>query len=185
MTVATPAAYTFEIAQERFCLWAACRAAQAGSAKAKRIELIAALRSCGVVESLKNPETHKWTAKEYDAAFDEWVIQAQRHLEQESKKAVMYGVVAKLLATYVKGMFLVGRLRGTNLEGHIMPPIDSLLLKGLDEAHKPQSFSQHKWQKLTQYDFKNLVQQLRKLKKPPVYTTHWELEKHWDPTIER
>ncbi len=164
--------YSIEIATERFLLWAACRAAQAGSARATRREFIPALRSCGVMEWLKEPANHLSTDSVYDVEFDKWVTKVQRHVRLHARKHVKYGVGAKLVSTYVKGTFLLGTFRGTILEKHVMPPLDSILLKGLGLSHK--------WQQLTRAQFKRLIVRLREL---PGYEAKWELERDWDPGV--
>ena len=62
--------YSIEIARQRFSLWAACRAAQAGSAKAQRFQLIAALKERGVVDWIADQNNHNADLKTCDERFD-------------------------------------------------------------------------------------------------------------------
>ncbi|WP_153067283.1 hypothetical protein [Steroidobacter cummioxidans] len=170
--------YSINIARERFSLWAACRAAQAGSAKAKRSELIAALEACGVIEFLRDAENHSISIERYDREYEKWVIGVQSHLEQVVKKPVMFGVAAKLVSTYLKSVFLLGGFHDTPLSHHLTPPVDSILLKGLDDAHGTNLTSTYKWQKLTRQDYLELLVTLRKFGgSGPV----WHLEQYWKP----
>jgi hypothetical protein len=170
--------YTINIARERFSLWAACRAAQAGSAKARRHELISALRQCGVVSWLAESRNHSASRTDYDKEFDAWVLSAQKHLEEKFKKPVMYGVAAKLISTYLKSAFVFAGHEKTKLATHITPPIDSILLKGVDTEYKTSLATKYKWQKLTQQEYKDLVQAFRDLNGS---NPMWHLEKLWEP----
>lgn len=169
--------YSIAIARHRFSLWAACRAAQAGSAKARRSELIAALTGCGVVAWIADPNNHAVDLQTYDAVFDAWVANVQRHLDERCGKTVMYGVAAKLVSTYLKSVFILTGSEGTPLAAHITPPIDSVLLKKVDAVHKTGLGARFKWQKLTREDYRRVVHELRRVNgSAPM----WHLEQHWE-----
>jgi len=169
--------YSIDIARQRFSFWAACRAAQAGSAKARRSQLISALKECGVVAWIAEPANHSVDLQTYDAQFNCWVISVQRHLKEQHRKAVMYGVAAKLVSTYLKSVFVLTGSERTPLAAHITPPIDSVLLKKVDAAHKTKLSARFKWQKLTQQEYRGVVRELRRVNgSAPL----WHLERYWE-----
>jgi hypothetical protein len=169
--------YTIDIARHRFSLWAACRAAQAGSAKARRSELIAALKECGVVAWIADPKNHTVDLTTYDTHFDTWVTNVQGHLEEQCRKPVMYGVAAKLVSTYLKSVFVLAGSEKTPLARHITPPIDSVHLKRVDAVHKTKLSAKFKWQKLTQQEYQGVVLELRRINgSAPL----WHLEQYWE-----
>lgn len=170
--------YSIDIARHRFSLWAACRAAQAGSAKARRHELVSALETCGVVSWIADTANHSAGLDDYDREFDNWVTKAQKRHEEEFRKQALYGVVAKLVSTYLKSAFVLGGHETTALAGHITPPIDSILLKGIDVAHKTPLSKKYKWQKLTQQEYKDVVRELRKIRGA---RPMWHIEQYWKP----
>lgn len=171
-------AYSIDIARQRFSLWCAARAAQAGSAKARRNELIAALKACGVREWIADPVNHSATLEQYDQAFHRWVIGVQRHLKLEYKKPISYGIAAKLVSTYLKGVFVLGGCHTSSLAGHITPPIDSILLRNIDKATRSTLAKTHKWQKLTKDQYNRVVAALRRANGA---APAWHLESHWEP----
>jgi hypothetical protein len=170
-------AYSINIARQRFSFWAACRAAQAGSAKARRSQFIAALKECGVVPWIADPKNHTVDLQTYDGHFDAWVTNVQRCLEEQHRKAVMYGVAAKLVSTYLKSVFVLTGSEGTPLAAHITPPIDSVLLKKIDAVHKTKLSVKFKWQKLTRQEYKELVRELRHVNG---FAPLWHLEQYWE-----
>jgi hypothetical protein len=170
--------YTIQVARERFSLWAACRAAQAGSATAKRREFITALRNCGVLEYLQDPVNHEATLEEYDVQFNRWVVGVQQYLRTHYQKAVMYGVAAKLVSTYLKSAFVLGGFEATPLAGHIIPPIDSYLLLGLMVKRDAKFGPEVRWREFSQQDYQRVVGVLRELS---AGTPAWCLEECWRP----
>jgi hypothetical protein len=145
--------YSIEVARQRFSLWAACRAAQAGSAKARRFQLIAALKACGVVQWIADDKNHVTEQEVYDQLFNGWVRSILRHLRENHDKTIAYGVAAKLVSTYLKSAFILGGCEFTRLGTHVMPPIASVLLKTIDRKHKKNFSARFKWQKLTEKEY--------------------------------
>jgi hypothetical protein len=169
--------YTIEVARQRFSLWAACRAAQAGSAKARRSQFIAALLECGVVAWIADPKNHTADLQTYNGHFDTWVTNVQRCLEEQHRKPVMYGVAAKLVSTYLKSVFVLTGSERTPLAAHMTPPIDSVLLKKVDAVHKTRLSARFKWQKLTRQEYQEVVRELRRVNgSAPL----WHLEQYWE-----
>jgi hypothetical protein len=162
----------------QFSLWAAYRATQAGSAKAKSHELISALTHCGVVEFLNDPENHSASPAKYTRRFDLWVTKARAHLHRKFGKQVTYGVAAKLVSTYIKSAFVLAGHGNTPLGNVVIPPIDSILLEGLDKAYDTNLATRYKWQKLSRASYRYLVAELRKLASGRPL---WWLEEHWKP----
>jgi hypothetical protein len=80
--------YSIRDARLQFSLWSACRAAQAGSAKAKRRDFIFALEKCGVLQFIAKNGNHSTSVERYDQQFDFWVQGAQRYLFMPLRKRV-------------------------------------------------------------------------------------------------
>jgi hypothetical protein len=140
--------YSIDLAKQRFSLWAACRAAQVGSAQAKRKELIRALKKCGVVEFLDQCRDDPIIAEAYDKAFDEWVANVRSTLETDYGKLVSYGIAAKLFSTYTKSALVLRGCETSQLARRAHPPIDSILLKSVDKAKGTNLDAEYKWQSL-------------------------------------
>ena len=170
--------YTIDIARHRFSLWCAARAAQAGSAKARREEFIAALKGCGVVDWIADAANHSASLGQYDREFHGWVAGVQRHLESKYKKIVTYGVGAKLVSTYLKSVFILAGFHTSSLAAHITPPIDSILLRNIDTATKTALAKTHKWQRLTRAQYDRVVAALRRANGG---APAWHLEAYWQP----
>jgi hypothetical protein len=171
-------AYSITKSRQRFSMWAACRAAQAGSAKAKRKELIPALARCGVVEFLSQSPLPTITEDEYDTAFDGWVTSVKSTLESDYGKPVSYGIAAKLISTYIKSVFVLAGAEQSEIAHHAHPPIDGILLKGVDKQHETTLSTEYKWQSLDRAQYKKLVNKLRAINGGKPFC---QLEEHWHP----
>lgn len=170
--------YTINDARHRFSAWAAARAAQAGSAKAKRAQLISAIEHCGVRKFLMDPHNHLIMAPEFDTKHDEWVENIRRFVKRRYKRGLSYGVAAKVLSTYLKSVFVLAGFEETPLAQAIHPPVDSILLKALDAKFTKSFSKQLKWQRLTVPQYRTLIAELRSLNGPRAF---WNLEEHWAP----
>ena len=170
--------YTLSIARHRFYAWAACRAAQAGSAKAKRHEMLDALMDSGVVKFLGKIPDPKPTREELDKLFYEWVERAITSLKTNHNKMVAFGVAAKLVSVYLKGAYVLHSKVDSVLAQHIHPPIDSILLKSIDKANGTRLSKTHKWQKLDRANYELVISTLRNLNGDKPF---WHIEKNWQP----
>jgi hypothetical protein len=58
-------------------------------------------------------KNHNSDLQTYDAHFDVWVTNVQQHLQEQHRKAVTFGVAAKLVSTYLKSVFVLTGWEGT------------------------------------------------------------------------
>lgn len=170
--------YNLSIARHRFYSWAACRAAQAGSAKAKRNEFLVALDKSGVVEYINHPPHPSQSQEDFDATYFQWVDNVVVFIKDNYNKAIPFGVAAKLISIYLKGAYVLHSKVDDPLAQKIHPPIDSILLKAIDKFHRTQFDNTYKWQKLDKNDYKYLIEELRKINGSEAF---WVIEKHWQP----
>ncbi len=164
--------------KHKFYSWAAYRAAQAGSAKAKGPILLAGLEGCGVVQALENWKDVPTESAAYDAVFYNWLDKALEIINGKNHTPVAFGVAAKLVSVYLKGVLLLHGNEDSQSTRCVHPPIDSQLLKALDRKYKTDLSERYTWQKLSKDQYINLVSELRKLSPSEPL---WHLEKHWKP----
>ena len=177
--------YSICEARRRFYLWAAYRAAQAGSVKATGKDFYHALKECGVIKYLEGQALSPVNAKTYDKKFHEWVKKLNKYLKSKSKhrKTVPYGVAAKLISIYAKGAFILNGYENSELARHIHPPIDSRLLKSLATdprftEEEQECLRETKWTRMTKGVYYRRIELLRKVLGG---TPFWMLEEHWIP----
>ena len=170
--------YTLSDARDRFYSWAACRAAQAGSAKAKRSELFDALRDSGVTRYLRGVHKPNLTSQQFDKHFYNWVEKAATCLRKKHHRQVSFGIAAKLISVYLKGAWVLHHPEYCPLSRHMHPPIDSRLLAAIDECKGTKFSKNYKWQKLDRGKYRELVEQLRSLNGAKPF---WQLEEYWHP----
>jgi hypothetical protein len=170
--------YSLAVAQKHFYSWAACRAAQAGSAKARRKELLGALQRSGAIEYLTQKPAPAPTAEQFDALFYNWVERAIAFLKTEHQKEVSFGVLAKLISVYLKGAWVLHSSQNCRLASQIHPPIDSILLQAIDSVKGTKLSKQYKWQNLDRTQYEQLIQSIRSIaSNGPL----WQIEEHWQP----
>ena len=171
---------TFTVREYRlgYAVWAAYRAAQAGSSKAKGKELSAALKNCGVVSYVDNYDGTEVGSDTYKTKHDEWCDAIIKHLKEKYKKEITYGIAANLLGIFIKGYFILAGNDDQSLSKVAHPPIDSFLLKGIDKAKGTKLDKEYKWQKLDKNKYYEL---LAKLKEQLVENEEiWKIEKYWE-----
>ncbi len=159
-----------------FCIWAAFRAAQAGSSKAKGNEFASALASCGLIEFLDVPNNENCDEHQFNQKHKEWISFIRRHVHSNHDKEISYGIAAKLVAVFIKGYFILAGKEETHLAKIAHPPIDSYLLKGIDDKFKTTLSKKYKWQKLDSETYFELLSELRKIKGDGPF---WAIEKYW------
>lgn len=162
--------------RKSFCLWAAFRAAQAGSAKAKGKELTEALKSCGLIEFLDSPQNENCDEQQFKQNYKEWISFIQRHVHSNHGKQISYGIAAKLVAVFIKGYFILAGKQETQLARVAYPPIDSYLLKGIDDKFNTTLSKKYKWQKLDDKTYFELLSELSELNGDRPF---WAIEKYW------
>ena len=173
-------AYDIYEARSRFSVWAACRAAQAGSAKAKRTEFAQALAHCEIRAFLADKQNHRLSPVEFDKKHHQWVVKICKYIKRKFNKELSYGIGAKLLSTYIKSAFVLGSFEKTGLAHVAHPPIDSILLKSIDEVFHTNLSSIYKWTRLTATDYRGLITKLRNLDDKQAF---WKIEEHWNPNV--
>jgi hypothetical protein len=170
---------TFTVRDYRlgYAVWAAYRAAQAGSSKAKGKEFSAALMGCGVVSYIDDYDGAEISAELYKEKHDEWCAAIIKYIKDNFKKEITYGIAAKLLGIFVKGYFILAGNEEQPLSKVAHPPIDSFLLKGVDKEKRTKLDKEYKWQKLDKDKYYEL---LAKLKGHLGENEElWKIEKYW------
>lgn len=162
--------------RKSFCLWAAFRAAQAGSAKAKGKELTSALEACGITKFLDSSSNENCDERQFNENHRAWVTAICNHIRSTYKKEISYGIASKLVAVYIKSYFILAGKQDTCLAKVAHPPIDSFLLKGVDEACGTNLAGKYKWQKLDEKTYFELLSELHKIKGVGPF---WSIEKYW------
>ncbi|MBI4027331.1 MAG: hypothetical protein HY360_20265 [Verrucomicrobia bacterium] len=170
--------YTIAEARHRFSLWAACRAAQAGFAQGTREQFTGALNHCKIRIFLENTANHSATQRAFDQQHHRWVSSMRRFMMRRFRRKLSYGVAAKLISIYIKSFFILGGFEQTQLAQVAHPPIDSILLKGVDRVRATNLSSRYKWKKLTAPKYRALITKLRALHGEPAF---WKIEEHWVP----
>jgi hypothetical protein len=168
--------YDISKCRRDFCIWAAFRAAQAGSAKVKGKALSSALDACGLFEFLDNPANEKCDEQQFNEKHRAWVSSIRKHIRSNCGKDISYGIAAKLVAVFIKGYFILAGKHGTRLASVAHPPIDRFLLKGIDEACGTNLYKKYKWTKLHKNTYLKLLSELRKVIGAEPF---WSIEKYW------
>ena len=159
-----------------FCLWATVRAAQAGSAKAKGNEFTSALEACGLIEFLDTSNSAECDEQQFNEKHKGWISFIRNHIRSKYRKEISYGIAAKLVAVFIKGYFILDGNQETSLAKVAHPPIDSFLLKGIDEDCKTNLARSYKWQKLEEDSYFKLISELHTIKGAGPF---WAIEKYW------
>lgn len=160
-----------------YAIWAAYRAAQAGSSKANGKELSAALKNCGVVSYIDNYDGSEITPQTYKEKHDDWCAAVIKYIRDNFKKEITYGIAAKLLAIFMKGYFILANNEAQPLSKVAHPPIDSFLLKGIDKENGTKLDKEYKWQKLDKDKYYELLTNLKNhLGENEEF---WKIEKYW------
>lgn len=170
---------TFTVREYRlgYAVWAAYRAAQAGSSKANGKELSAALKNCGVVSYIDDYDGAEISPDTYKDKHDQWCAAIIKHVMSNSKKEITYGIAAKLLGIFVKGYFILAGNESQSLSKVAHPPIDSFLLKGIDKAKGTKLDKEYKWQKLDKEKYYKLLDKLKG--QLDENEELWKIEKYW------
>jgi len=171
---------TFTVREYRlgYAVWAAYRAAQAGSSKAKGKELSAALKNCGVVSYIDKYDGAEISPETYKEKHDEWCSFIIKHIKDNFNKEVTYGIAAKLLGIFVKGYFILAGNEDRPLSKVAHPPIDSFLLKGIDKEKGTKLDKEYKWQKLDKDKYYELLTKLKGYLGENEEL--WKIEKYWN-----
>jgi hypothetical protein len=171
--------YNINKYRKDFCVWAAFRAAQAGSSKAKGKEFSSALEVCGLFEFLDAPESEECDEQQFNEWHKVWVSSIRNHIRSKYGKEISYGIAAKLVAVFIKGYFILAGKEGTRLAKVAHPPIDSFLLDGIDQDCGTKLSKKYRWQKLDEDAYFKLVSELNEIKGEGPF---WYIERYWKLT---
>jgi Protein of unknown function (DUF938) len=170
---------TYTIAKNRldFAIWAAYRAAQAGSAKGTGPELSKALKISGVITYIDSYTGILVTDLEFNTLHKKWCHLIMNTLKHECNKEISYGRSAKLLNVFLKGYFILANNEQTPLGMVVHPPIDSKLIESMDKAKKTKYHNKYKWQKLNEHEYFEILGILKSMIEPndPL----WKIEQYW------
>lgn len=170
---------TFTVKEYRleYAVWAAYRAAQAGSSKAKGRELSSALRQSGIIEYIDEYKGAEVEQDDFDNKHKDWCKSIIKHVKENYSKDITYGIASKLVGVFLKGYYILAGNHEKPLAKVIHPPIDSYLLKGIDSEKKSTLASDYKWQKLDEKKYFELVDKLKYyVDKTEQF---WRIEKYW------
>jgi hypothetical protein len=162
-----------------FSLWAAARAAMAGSAKASRFTFTTALLKSGIINFLdefSENNSSNITQEIFNKHHHEWCkgIIKNANLSNEH-----YGIAAKLVAVFIKSYYTINQSEN-EITKYAHPPIDSHLLKSIDRDRKSRLSKKYKWQKMDKAQYIHLISELRKIIKEEPF---WKIERYWDLNI--
>jgi hypothetical protein len=169
--------------RHRFSAWAAARAAQRGFASV--VVLRDALQGSGIVEFVRNPATLNCDATGFDAHHRRLCTKIISLLLRQVRAEVSYGRAAKLVAVYLKSMFVLGPAGSSSVACVAHPPIDSILLRNLAASDKGTAKSRARWRttrwtRLDRRAYFRLIGELRKILPPGA--PFWTLEQYWTVT---
>lgn len=171
---------TYTVTEYRldYAIWAAYRAAQAGSAKAKGPELSEALKNCGVISYINSySRCQVISENDFNDRHKKWCKLIIEKVETDFQKEISYGIAAKLLNVFFKGYFILAGNENTSLGMVAHPPIDSVLLKAFDKEKSTKLANKYKWQKLNETEYFDLIRFLKigiDNNEP-----FWKIEKYW------
>lgn len=120
--------------KHKFSVWAAARAAQRGFTNVDNLR--EALENCGVIEFIKDPASFEINEDEFRNCHTVWCNQIIDYLTRKGVKNSTFGRAAKLIAVYLKSMFIVGGAAQCNLAKIAHPPIDRILLQNISEEFR-------------------------------------------------
>lgn len=155
-------AYSINKYRLDYTIWAAYRAAQAGSSKAKGPEFTYALKKCGVIEYVDSYKNTDLIQADFDKLHKRWCNSVINTIKKEYQKDISYGIAAKLIGVFLKGYFILANNEKQPLAVVVHPAIDSYLLKGIDAVKGTNLSNNYKWQKLDESEYYKLVQELYK-----------------------
>ncbi len=161
-----------------YAVWTAARAAQRGFTTTKNISAaISETKLCKIENEPINKEKdfddfHKKSCNEIIAYLSGIRNKKGDFLE------VSYGRAAKIINVYLKTAVVIKREGKSKLAKLIHPPIDSILLKILNEKYGNDfNFSGIKWTKLTEKKYFEIIDQIRKVEPDSL----WKIEIDWSP----
>jgi hypothetical protein len=169
--------FTVQKYRLEFAIWAAYKAAQAGSSKAKGVEFSEALKECGVVLYINKYVKEEVDANTFKEKHDEWCEAVIKHIKKKYGKEITYGIAAKLIGIFIKGYFILESNEDHPLAKVAHPPIDSFLLKGIDKSKGTKLGKEYKWQKLDKEKYYELLAKLKGLLEND--EGFWCIEKYW------
>lgn len=174
--------YTIEEHRHRFAVWTAARAAQRGYLKTELI--YEAIERFSLTEALDiiNKEVKDFD-EEHPNLVTGLTVELIKVIEEEYektaaekfKKKTTYGRVAKIIAVYIKTVYILSE-PDSALSRVAHPPIDRILLKNLEKVFSKKGFSAINWTKLEEDEYKTLIAQLRGLIGDEPF---WKLEVCW------
>jgi hypothetical protein len=172
--------YGIEMHQHRFAAWAACRAASVVNCRFGVEQGRTILETCGFTAAFCRPDQ----LPEPDSTDDthrRWRADIMR-AAKSSKLRFTHGVAAKLVNVYLKSRFVCAGHHAHARVQSLHPPIDSVLLKGLADAHiggytkQWRQAAKTRWSKFGADDYEQVIALIRhSLKGAPL----WKIEENW------
>jgi hypothetical protein len=173
--------YSINEHSHRFSAWAASRAASASPLCRFEVSLgVKALEECGfdqrfTIDDLPAPE-------QIDLAHLEWRnrIIKSKHL---GVKHPSHGVAAKLINIYLKGRFVCGGFHNDDRVKALHPPIDSILLKELQDKNvggyknEWKKYREKRWSNFSSEDYEKVIQLIDQVSDGEPL---WMIEKYWN-----
>ncbi len=132
-----------------FAYWAASRAIQNPKnpgIKTKQVKI--AIEKSGLYDTINNPKK----LKNFDTLHYEIANSLMKELKLKNNK---FGIVAKIIAIYLKVTVIIPVKVENEIINKIYPPIDSNNLKRID------GFRNEKWTELTEVKFKKVIEGLK------------------------
>ena len=121
------------------------------------------------------------------AAFDKWhervanalVTSLQKYFsdKEKDKNKVSYGRAAKIIAIYLKTVYVL-RFPESDTSKFIHPPIDRVLLTNIQKSGGIKFNPFPNWTELDKEGYKKVIQELKDLVGGEAF---WKLEVYWEP----
>ncbi|MCM5662117.1 hypothetical protein [Galbibacter mesophilus] len=163
--------YNFKTHLHNYAVWTASRASQRGFTTTENITLAinkTELQEFAMLDNILPEEFNSFHRKTSKIIIDE--------IEKRGIKT-SYGRAAKIIAIYLKTAVVIKNSGQGNLAKVIHPPIDNILLKNINRAHKELKLGNIKWTYLKENEYFNLIYKLKTLD----FEYFWELEEYWNP----
>lgn len=153
-----------------YAVWIAARAVQRNFTSTKFIK--SAIEYAGLKKIIDNNELS--TPEQFDNFHRKTANEIIKYLRDKNIKTT-YGQASKIIAIYIKTAVIIRNSGSSELARIAHPPIDSILLKKLNEKYKNLELNNYRWTQLTETKYFEIINKLRTLE----FSYFWEIEKYW------
>lgn len=168
--------YTIQEHMHRFALWISARAAQRGVLNFTILNLNNVFELINFRPRIQNAIQNLQNENNFRAFHSE--ICNELMTNANPMFTLTYGRAAKIVAMYLKTVFINQHTYENAISQLIHPPIDSILLKNLSEANiNLGDIRNLNWTQFSEKEYWDLIARLENAGLP----LNWTLEEFWDP----